>query len=197
MHQPWHPVATPTLALALCLLGTPVRALDGDWNATVFTGRMTDAKAWFDVFTDPGDTDFFDSYLVAGAASYTFARYFEGDLSLEVEGQVVKHFGDQTHWEINLPVGARWHRFPWNETVATTAAFAVGPSYATEVPPVEVLLEGGSEKLMFHWFLELTLGPPGADWALSLRLHHRSGGFGMLADEGGADALAVGVRFGL
>ncbi len=65
---------------------------------------------------------------------------------------------------------------------------------ASEVPEVEVELEGASEKLLLYWNIDVTLGPPRSSWALLLRLHHRSGGFGLLADDGGMNAVALGVR---
>jgi len=166
-----------------------------DLALTVFGGRLTGVDAWHDIFTHPDELDCQDAYLLAGALAYTLDRYREDALSLELEGQVVHHFGDQHLWEFNLPLVARWHRFPWNGQVATTTAFGLGPSYTTKVPPVEVEIEGESRQLLYHWFLELTLGSPNVDWSFSLRLHHRSGGFGSLADKGGSNAMAIGVRF--
>ena len=51
-------------------------------------------------------------------------------------------------------------------------------------------------ELLIYWGVELAVGPPRGHWAVSLRLHHRSGGFGFIADDGGMNALALGVRFG-
>jgi hypothetical protein len=116
-------------------------------------------------------------------------------LSVEAEGQVGYNFGDQSHWEFNLAAGPRWHEFPWNETIATSVAFGLGLSLASETPEVEVELEGDSQKLLIYWSAELTLGPPRSAWALLLRLHHRSAGFGLLADDGGMNAVALGVRY--
>jgi hypothetical protein len=175
--------------------GIPARALDYDRTATLYVGQLTDAQAWHDLVRHPNKVGLVDSYLLAGAVAWTLARFWDDALSLEVEGQVVRHFGVQDHWEFNLPAGARWHRFPWNDRVETTVAFAVGPSYATRRPSFEVELEGESTRLLFHWFIELTVGPPRAEWAVALRLHHRSSGFGSLADAGGVDALAMGIKF--
>jgi hypothetical protein len=41
----------------------------------------------------------------------------------------------------------------------------------------------------------MTFAPPGSRWAASIRLHHRSKGFGLMADDGGMNALAAGIRF--
>ncbi|MDP2787567.1 MAG: hypothetical protein Q8O79_05780 [Pseudomonadota bacterium] len=179
-------------ALAMLLLGAQALASEGV-ALTVFAGQST-RNHWEDFFSSPSSLDFAASGLIAGALSKPLARYWNGDLSLEMEGQVVKHVGQQTHWELNAPLVARWHRFPWNQTVATTAAFGAGPSWSSTTPPLEVETRGDSQPWLIHWFMELTLGPPGEDWSASLRLHHRSTGFGLTGDQGGLDTLALGFR---
>jgi hypothetical protein len=194
---PWvyHQIALVLAVFVLATAGSRAEALDRDWALTLYFGRYTDARAWHDIFLDPDTVDFVDTYLVAAALARTFARCGEGSLSFELEGSVVRHFGDEHLWEFNLPVVARWQRFPWDTAVATTAAYGLGPSYTTKVPPLEAELDGSSQRFLFYWFIEVTLGPPEANWSASLRLHHRSGGFGSLADEGSADALTAGIRF--
>jgi len=81
--------------------------------------------------------------------------------------------------------------------VATSAAFGFGLSYATELPPVEVLLEGESHQTLVYWVLEMTAGPVNSRWAASLRIHHRSVAYGLMGDEGGMNAVGLGVRFRL
>ena len=49
---------------------------------------------------------------------------------------------------------------------------------------------------MIYWMLELALGLP--DYprvALITRIHHRSDAFGLIADEGGSNALAFGLKW--
>ena len=184
------------LALALSVASSWARAAEpADAALTGYVGRITTVNAWHDIVTRPSELEFADAYLAALALSYTLARYREDALSLETEGQVVYNFGDQSHWEFNSLLASRWHRFPWNESLATTMAFGLGLSYATEVPDVEVALEGSSEQLLIYWMFETTFAPPGSRWAASIRLHHRSGGFGLIADDGGMNALAAGLRF--
>jgi hypothetical protein len=167
-----------------------------DSALTAYAGRITTVNAWHDIVTEPTQVRFADAYLAALALSYTLARYRDDALTVETEGQAVYNFGDQSHWEFNALMASRWHRFPWDERLATTAAFGLGLSYATEIPEVEVELEGSSEQVLIYWMFEMTFAPPGARWAGgSIRLHHRSKGFGLLADDGGMNALAAGVRF--
>ncbi|HSW33975.1 MAG TPA: hypothetical protein VLH36_10220 [Steroidobacteraceae bacterium] len=40
-------------------------------------------------------------------------------------------------------------------------------SYATEVPEVEVEIEGASHQWLVCWVAEITAGPVNAPWALS------------------------------
>jgi len=182
--------------VVLFLASSWTRAAEpADAALTGYVGRITTVNAWHDIVTELSELEFADAYLAALALSYTLARYRENALSVETEGQMVYNFGDQSHWEFNGLLASRWHRFPWNERLATTMAFGLGLSYATEVPEVEIALEGSSERLLIYWVLETTLAPPGARWAASIRLHHRSTGFGLLAEEGGMNALAAGLRF--
>ena len=184
-------------AVVLSLALGPAWAGDTtDRALTGYVGRITTVNAWHEIVSNPAAVEFTDAYLAALALSYTLVRYRDDDaLGVEAEGQVVYNFGDQSHWEFNALLGSRWHQFPWNESLATTMAFGLGLSYATEVPEVEIELEGSSEQVLIYWVWEMTLGPPGARWAASIRLHHRSPAFGLMADEGGMNAIAAGVRF--
>lgn len=177
-----------------CVLGlAPAAALAQDFSLAIYGGRLTREK-WQKALS-PG-ADFADATIVVAAASWTFSRFFDGKLSAELEAQVGKYFGDQDHWEFNLPLlGVRWHRFPWDEYLATSLAWGIGPSYATGVPEVELETNGSSSRWLIYWFGELTLGPPAAGWEVLLRLHHRSDGFGTVADDGGSNAVCAGLRY--
>lgn len=180
---------------ALLLANGSVRAGEKtDWALTGYVGQITTVNAWHDIVTEPNDLEFADAYLATLAVTRTLGRYRRDDLGLEAEGQGVYNFGDQSHWEFNALMSARWYRFPWNDTMVTTMAFGGGLSWATEVPEVEVVLEDSSEQLLIYWMWEMTFAPPGACWGASFRLHHRSKGFGLLAEDGGMNALALGLR---
>ena len=166
-----------------------------DKAATFYVGRISSVNAWHDLFTDPLHAEFVDAYVAVAALSRVVNGIGTQNWSAEVEGQVGYNFGDQSHWEFNLAAGPRWHRFPWSDSLQMSAAFLLGLSMASEVPEVEVALEGDSAKLLIYFAMELTFGPPCADWSLSLRLHHRSPGFGLFADDGGMNAVALGVRY--
>ena len=137
----------------------------------VFGGLLTN-NHWEDAFV-PWTLDFSDSTLVGLAASHGISR-FDNRFGFEIEGQVVRHFGDQDHWEFNLPIVGRWEALPWDEVIDTSLAFGIGPSYASEKPKVEVA-DGDSRRLLVYWMMEIEFGPPDKSWSAIFRLHHRSG----------------------
>jgi hypothetical protein len=182
--------------LALLLAPALGHAETGDWSVTVYGAQITSQPGWEDLFIDTAGSEFVDSYLLTAAVSRQYATRFDGALGIEAEGQVVRHFGDQQHWEFNaVPILLRWNRFPWIDRVASSLAFGLGLSYANEMPPVEVQLEGESSQWLVYWVMEVTAGPLDAPWAVSLRLHHRSVGYGLMGEEGGMNAVGLGLRY--
>ena len=158
---------------------------------SIFGGWMTDNN-WEEAIT-PWNLEFRDTTLVGIAGSRRMWRY-DDDISFEIEGQIVRHFGDQDHWELNLPIIVRWETFPWNDLIDTSVAFGLGPSYASQVPKDEIAKDGDSQRWLVYWVLELAMGLPETVWGGIFRLHHRSGAFGIVADKGGSNVLAVGLR---
>lgn len=174
----------------------PVVSSRKQWATTVYVARISGERTWQHIVTDPFNAEFVDAYLAVVAVSRVYASRFNGALQLEAEGQAAYNFGDQRHLELNaVPIVLRWQRFPWSARVHSTAAFGLGVSYATELPEVEQQLEDETHKTMVYWVVELTAGPRNARWAASLRLHHRSDGFGLMGEDGGANAIGLGVRY--
>jgi len=164
-----------------------------DLSLTVYGGRMTDGNYGKALSKN---VEFVDAYILVVALAWTAGRYFDDALQLEVEVQIGKYFGEQDNFEFNLPVIGRWQRFPWNSAVATSFAFGLGLSYATEEPEVEKMTHDGiTEQLLAYWVAEITLGPPESIWAVVLRLHHRSTAFGLFAETGGSNTFAAGLKF--
>ena len=178
--------------LAVAILWVSPAAGERDFGLSIYTGRLT-GDNWGKTIT--GRSNFSDTTLVIAGLGWTFKRAQNRSWSLELESNVGKHFGAQDHWEGNGLVSARWHKFPWNNVVATSTAFGTGLSYATEKPKVEAGDEGTTERLLVYWQAEFSFGLPRKDWAILFRIHHRSTGFGLLGDDGGSNALLAGVRF--
>jgi len=184
------------LLLALLAQVEVASAQEREWATSLYVAQISGEEGWEDVMVNPAFSEYVDDYLVVAALSTEYAHYRGGALQLEAEGQVAYNFGEQHHWEFNVvPIVARWLEFPWNQTVATTAAIGMGLSYATNVPEIEVELEGESQKLMVYWLAEITAGPVDAPWSVLLRLHHRSVAYGLFGEEGGMNGVGLGLRY--
>ena len=180
--------ARPCLAEIQLLEDKPSYALN------IYGGRMTDND--IDDFVDniPG-IDFEDSYLLTLALARRIATL--GELaSVEVEGQIVKHFDQQDHWEFNALLTARWEAFFWDKYLDTSFGVGAGPSYATNIPEIEVQRSGDSERLQTYMMVELEfVFPSHPNVSVITRIHHRSNAFGIVADDGSSNVLAFGFKF--
>lgn len=186
------------LSLALGGWAQQAQAEPGEWTGTVYVAQISGERTWQKLMADPLFSDYVRSWLLVGALSRTWSAPPGARSRWEGEVNLAWHFGRQHLWELNVaPVVARWQRFPWDRRVATSAAFGIGLSLASEVPPVEVELETASDRMMVFWTAEISAAPPRARWAAVLRVHHRSKGFGLFGDEGGMNALGFGVRWQL
>lgn len=174
---------------------TGASAAKGDWHLAVYGGKAGKERM-LDILTR-FRTGFRDSWLVALAPGYV--HHETERWRFELEGQLVRHFGDQDHWEFNAAWLARWMRFPWDRYVDTRTALGVGVSWATEIPVVEPrakLDTGESRRFLGYVAVEIELAPPGGgDWSGFVRLHHRSDAFGLFHDErGGSNFITLGLR---
>ena len=194
----WH--SALILAMAFFLFGPLGAAVPGGWAAerlyalNLYGGRVG-ANHWTDFF-DPGEQlDLKPSYFVAATIARCIGTY--GDkASFEIEGQIVKHFNIQTHWELNALVAARWEAFWWDDVLDTSVAWGFGPSFATDEPEIELEYKGDTSRFLIYWMGELAVALP--DYpraALILRIHHRSNAFGLVADKGVSNSLALGLKW--
>src|SRR5262245_30774105 len=161
------------------------------WYMTVVGGVYSGSQ----LLEIPARLDLKDSYTFGVSVSKQFAEWtryirFEGEL------QVLKHFGDQDHWEFTGSVNARWVVFPWHRYVETTAAFGEGLSWATEIPALEKAdpTNSSNSQLLNYILLEVTFAIPESPWSLVTRIHHRSGVFGLFGHSG-SNILEAGIRY--
>jgi len=161
-----------------------------DWIFTAFGGQMT-GNVWEEAL-NPAKTDFIDSYLVGFAGGRDFAH--RGPWNFGGEGQIVGHFGEQDHWEFNVPVYARFH-LPETWRILKSLTFGLGLSYATEVPEVEIAIDGESTELLVYWMGEMEFHLPADDLTLVFRLHHRSNAYGLIPEDAGSNAFVLGLRW--
>jgi hypothetical protein len=161
------------------------------WAVTVYGGPFA-KNDFLEFFTAPVEFDH------AGMVSLALSREFGvlwKHLRWEAEIGVTKWFGDQTNWEFTSALVARWATFPWNDHLATTIAVGDGPSFATEPPRLEMKNFDEAKRLQNYVFFELTFGLPRfAQWDFVIRLHHRSGVFGLLGGSG-SSVPTVGLKY--
>jgi hypothetical protein len=172
----------------------PAQADEKLYSLNVYGGQMTTNK-WENFFGFGDRMNFKDSFLMAVSLGRRIGTYNK-KASFEIEGQVVKHFSFQDHWEFNALVSARWESFWWNDYIDTSVAFGLGPSFATAEPETEKLASGATSKFLVYWMMELALGlPEYKSIALITRIHHRSNAFGLVTDKGGSNALTIGLKY--
>jgi hypothetical protein len=69
-------------------------------------------------------------------------------IDLELEGSFAKHYKGMDHFELNAAGSVRWHTFPWDGWLTTSAAAGLGLSLAAAEPEFEVDNKGESQKLL-------------------------------------------------
>jgi len=168
---------------------------DPDVHLLFYAASMADARLWGDIFLDQAPEPV-DSWLVKLAPGLTLDKWADERLHWELEGQLVRHFGIQSHWEVNGAFVARWTRFPWDKWVNTSLAAGEGLSWASTRPPLEQDNGGETRSLLNYLLFEVTVAPPGRrDFEFVGRIHHRSGVFGLFGVSGGSNAVGLGVRW--
>ena len=190
--------------LTTLLAAVPVRAEEPDpgtlepldkypWHLTLYAG-VSAQSSLRDVYTF--QAEFPDHTYIVDLALARDIWQYKHWLRFELEGQVAKHFGDkEDHWELVGCVIFRWLAFPWNNTVDTSLAIGEGLSYYTEVSAIELEESPDAQKLLNYLLIEATLGlPEYPQWALALRIHHRSGIWGIVG-ESGANFISAGIRY--
>jgi len=164
------------------------------WAVTLYGGRLVD-NSLRELFTSFPPT-WADSYSAALGVAKEFARTGK-HLRWELEGQVLKHFSRQDHWELTAALVVRWVTFPWDHYLDTTFAAGDGFSYATDVPSIEAETHNTATRLLNYLLFEFTFSiPEHPEWALVTRIHHRSGVFRTFDGvRGASNVLEAGLRY--
>ncbi|KIH75693.1 hypothetical protein SAMN05660860_03090 [Geoalkalibacter ferrihydriticus] len=188
----WNFLLAAILTLSVLPAGAAAAQKEYPWSLVGY-GAVYTPDRLKDIFFNRHSYE--DSYLAALAINREFARTGPS-LAWEGEGQLVKHFGRQEHWEYNALVVARWHRFPWNHRVATSLAVGEGISWATRKPKLEIRDDRNVSQLLNYLLFELTLAKPQSRWYWSGRIHHRSGVFGLYNGvRGGSNFVGMGTGY--
>jgi hypothetical protein len=105
--------------------------------------------------------------------------------------------GQPLIYEFNPYFEGRWDNFPWNHVIHTSFAIGEGVSYATSIPAIESKASENTKRLLNFLMLEATFGlPTHPHWELMLRIHHRSGAYGLYhAGNTGSNDIGLGLRY--
>jgi hypothetical protein len=118
---------------------------------------------------------------------------------VQLAGNVTMRNGsnENTIYEFDPYIAFRWANLPWNNYVNTSFAIGEGISYASSVPAIEKRYSKNTKRLLNYLMLETTLAVP--DYPrlqLVVRLHHRSGAFGLYnAGNSGSNDIGLGIRY--
>jgi len=181
------------IASFILLLPVDAEASEKNYYMTVYGAMQTEEDIWGAFLPTKFASDYYFFAVAAGKKIGSWRDY----LDFEVEGQAVKHFGKQTHYEFNAAFVVRWLKFPWDKYLDTSFAIGEGLSLATEIPELELELHGKAAKFLNYLLVELAFEVPGTkNWSMIFRIHHRSGAFGLFQDiYGASNALGVGIRY--
>ena len=123
---------------------------------------------------------------------------FGDDLTVEAEAGVSARFGDENLGEVWTALYLRYDDLPWNETVYTTIGVNTGVSLLTDLSDFERWRDEKGRSSVFLHYLgpEFTFADPeNKDLEFVLRLHHRSGVFGLFDGVvSGSTFLSAGIR---
>jgi hypothetical protein len=203
--------------LTLCLFAplpllaqSPTR--DRTWFATVYAGQ------WFSVgapapeqMLGTQDAGFQDSYFVSALLSRVLVRELKTEFplvgplidgsSIELEGQIGRHFGLQDHAEVTLALLWRSRDFAMPLTNGRlNVAVGEGLSYALSRPAYEGVAHGQEPRKFLNYLtFEAEFSHPSLPGVSVVpRVHHRSGIFGVIAPRGsGSDFIGIGLRMTL
>lgn len=158
-------------------------------SASVYVGQMTD-NTWQDILFETDTVTTRDARVAGLSVSREWPWPRFG--SVGVEAALMRHSGEQNHWELSVPLYLRSLRPDpfWLPSLA----YGLGLSYATDVPESEIARRDASQRTLATWFIELEFGGRAARTRPYLRLHHRSDAFGLFPTDTGSNVLMLGLR---
>ncbi|MEL7099039.1 MAG: hypothetical protein AAGM84_09445 [Pseudomonadota bacterium] len=179
-------VAVASIVIAFA---TPHVRAETERYVSAAAGALT-TGSWHEALV-PGQIDFADSYMIAGAVGWD-RSLGNSRFRLGVELQLTGHAGVQDHLELSLPVTLRYDLGEGRRV--RSLAGGLGLSYASDVPEVEIIRNGASQRLFVHWMAEVEFASKRPERSTFLRLHHRSDGYGVFEVDAGSTGWLFGVR---
>lgn len=183
-ERTWHLTTYGSQWVNADLLEIPERSL---------TGRLTSESAYF---VGVGLSRVIVPSFAIPLPGTEFA--FRGN-RIELEGQVLRHFGNQDHWEGTIALMFRTGQIPLFSGLSVNLAFGEGFSYASERPRLEGSFRVEPSRFLNYLAFEAEFSHsslPGVYFVP--RIHHRSGIFGVIAErESGSNFIGAGIRVDL
>lgn len=142
------------------------------------------------------DKSFREETVIVGAASYNVVRFLR-HFTLEAEIGLGHRFGTGAN-DTWVAAYVRYDNFPWNHIIRTTVAASVGLNYIDKYPVSESYDPTKPRAHLLHYFSpEITFALPNRpEHELVMRIHHRSGVFGLMKGvHGASDAFVMGYRY--
>lgn len=196
--------------LAAFWLAAPATAGSrGAADSVMVFGGVASETNFAQIIYSPWTTELNDIGVIGASYSHRFGTVNEllgggglGDIGddFTIEGEVGTsvRFGDESLGEAWTALYLRYEGLPWNDTVYTTIGVNTGVSVLTDISEFE---EGRDSKerasVLLHYLApEFTFADPeNKDLELVLRLHHRSGVFGLFDGVvSGSTFLSAGIR---
>ena len=119
---------------------------------------------------------------------------------IQIAANVTVRQGNNEHtiYEFDPYMIFRWANWPWNHYVTTSFAFSEGVSYDTSIPAIERKNNNtNTRRLLNYMMFEATFARPSyPELQFVLRVHHRSGMFGLYhAGNTGSNDIGAGIRY--
>jgi len=168
--------------------------LSKPWSVMLYQGFGTSVDLGQVLVFDIKSEDSLFTGLAANRKMFHFWRYF----TFELEGQVLRHYKKQEHWEYNGLFLIRFHPFLLDPLFDIEFAVGEGLSYATNTPEIEQEQHPeASSRFLNYLVFEVAFTPAQyRQWSLVTRIHHRFGVFRLFnGTKGGSNFLALGVRY--
>ncbi len=164
-----------------------------DWFINSYTALLltSDLQKTLSLYSDSHDA--YLTALTVGKRIGSYKKYIDA----EVEGQIVRYYVKQDHWEFNAAFVLRWQPFLWDRVLDTSFAIGNGLSYASEIPDLEQKHHDKATQILHFLMIEVTFALPDYPrWNFLARIHHRSGIWGIFDDvSGGTNGIGFGIKY--
>ncbi|QLH41774.1 MAG: hypothetical protein HWD59_02960 [Coxiellaceae bacterium] len=189
--------ATPEPAAAQSLSPDQI---DYPWSVMFYAGKLVDENLLQVFSMNFGDETLYSLELAKELSPDNMLRRYVQPLvtTVAIAGNVAYRTDpDGPIYEFDPYVTFRWEHFPWDKFLVNTYAIGWGVSYVTRVPTWEAEDSTDTKQLLNYLMFETTLAlPKHPQWQLVLRIHHRSGAFGLYgADNAGSNVIGLGIRY--